>query len=1260
MKISKLKYVFAFVLLVAISVVSTNVQAVQMPNNGQIKLSTIVASQLAEIVGGDTSDTITVNNKVTSFNTSYYPTVLGTTMSPAQFYTLVDKTSGLSFKAYSLTVGTVTEQDAEYVKTGTYANTRVGLGLAFGLSYLSADQLANQSALDNYSNAYSYATQVYTWLANAGALGTASEDAIVSTMGGSELDRYRYIRNSVEQSLLKPSYTYNSESEAKAQPIEMGWSETNQRYEVTVQDTNALDTMALVNLAIQSENISYSKNGNYITFYSTEQIGSASNPATVKVIKSINGGRYAAEVVNLKDGSNSFAYLSGAAYNNDVYYVSFYTNALRVKVVKTLNSSYENSNTGDASVKGARYGVYSDAACTQLVQELVTDANGEAVTNPVEYKDYYVKELSASEGCKINSNVVKASANQAKVESNGQRVVTVQSGEDVIYGGFRMIVSTSPDLSGNTTKVPSVGSEITLTLDSDPSQVYVKTVDENGYVDFTNIPYGHYTCTETKRPNVSGAEKVDLMDPMSIFINSEETFIYSKIVNTEVAQRYVKIIKTDAESGNLVTATATTYKVVNSKGETVVQKTMYPVEKELNEYVTEDDKGVVYGYVVLPEKLPADTYKVYEVTAPYGYYNQSAATGKPIATFTVEPNSTDDYDRTQIVEVNTQNKVQKANLTLSVKGNVLTGTNTQSAYGQTGVERPAYTTQAIQGATYDVVANEDIVTGDGVVHYKAGDVVYSGTTDANGKITTKLYIGSYTIKMTSAPEGYELDTTERTVEVTYQDQKVEEYDLPVENYTLTRQEYDLDVTKVFSGLNFYKQGETDKVESIDSDAFADVVVGIYAAEDIKNVYGTVVIAKDTLVDVVIFDKDGKGTFASEYPMGKFYAKEIATNENYALSNEKYEFEAKPTNNTDARFEVSVGEIVNEALRVTQFKLTKIEEVIYEEENTGVVARLASFAEGILNGLLSNVEKTTDVTRLQDAKYAVYYLDEDGKYYALLEKVGDDFVEVVRTTDENGEFVIEGLPFGSYAVKEVEAPRYYDLNESSYGFDLTQTSKEQELVLQDVRTKVDVNIAVVDEDGNKLEKAVVQLVDPETNEVAYEAETDEDGIASFEQIRAGRYIRQVVSLDDKYVVPGVKELYLEEDSDLVETVKVKFITGKILINKTDDETGEVVPDCLFRVTNEAGEVVAEERTDDNGQLLIAGLRYGVYYVEEVEAAEGYEKSDLVFEVTITEDGHTYVVDFTNVPTGDIAVALYAIIALVSVAAITVSVKKLRKN
>ena len=78
------------------------------------------------------------------------------------------------------------------------------------------------------------------------------------------------------------------------------------------------------------------------------------------------------------------------------------------------------------------------------------------------------------------------------------------------------------------------------------------------------------------------------------------------------------------------------------------------------------------------------------------------------------------------------------------------------------------------------------------------------------------------------------------------------------------------------------------------------------------------------------------------------------------------------------------------------------------------------------------------------------------------------------------------------------------------------------------------------------------------------------------------------------------------------------------------------------------------------FLLTGLRYGKYTVEEIEAAENYEKSDLVVEVEIAEDGKTYEVEFTNVNTGDIAVALYGVIALVSAAAITMTVKKMKRD
>ena len=134
-----------------------------------------------------------------------------------------------------------------------------------------------------------------------------------------------------------------------------------------------------------------------------------------------------------------------------------------------------------------------------------------------------------------------------------------------------MIVSIS-DLTGDTTKEPAVGSVMKLTLNSNPDEYYTETVDEHGYVDFTDIPYGHYTCTEIEKVK----PELDFMDPLPIYINSEETFIYSKLVNTEVAQRYVRIEKQDAESGKIIPMANTVFQVRDSEGNLVIQSIKYP------------------------------------------------------------------------------------------------------------------------------------------------------------------------------------------------------------------------------------------------------------------------------------------------------------------------------------------------------------------------------------------------------------------------------------------------------------------------------------------------------------------------------------------------------------------------------------------------------------------------------------------------------------------------------------------------------------
>lgn len=79
----------------------------------------------------------------------------------------------------------------------------------------------------------------------------------------------------------------------------------------------------------------------------------------------------------------------------------------------------------------------------------------------------------------------------------------------------------------------------------------------------------------------------------------------------------------------------------------------------------------------------------------------------------------------------------------------------------------------LSDAVFQLHAKEDIVTGDGVVHYHAGELVDTLTT-VQGMIASKpLYLGTYTLTEMTAPDGYILDSTPHDVTLSYGGQGVE-------------------------------------------------------------------------------------------------------------------------------------------------------------------------------------------------------------------------------------------------------------------------------------------------------------------------------------------------------------------------------------------------------------------------------------------------------------------------------------------------------
>ena len=132
---------------------------------------------------------------------------------------------------------------------------------------------------------------------------------------------------------------------------------------------------------------------------------------------------------HLINKANQMKAMGGIPSGYAVYYFNTSYNhqpmAFQVNNVATLSLRKSSSNTditnGNScySLANAKYGVYSNAACTSQVSTFTTNANGTSNSINLEPGTYYVKEISAPEGYYIDNTVktVSLSSGENKVVS---------------------------------------------------------------------------------------------------------------------------------------------------------------------------------------------------------------------------------------------------------------------------------------------------------------------------------------------------------------------------------------------------------------------------------------------------------------------------------------------------------------------------------------------------------------------------------------------------------------------------------------------------------------------------------------------------------------------------------------------------------------------------------------------------------------------------------------------------------------------------
>lgn len=639
--------------------------------------------------------------------------------------------------------------------------------------------------------------------------------------------------------------------------------------------------------------------------------------------------------------------------------------------------------------------------------------------------------------------------------------------------------------------------------------------------------------------------------------------------------------------------------------------------------------GAVYGIYAdeactkLIKKMPAtnakgesevkitktqDTVYLREISGPSGYVLDTKAYGvKLVVGQTASKNLTD--------------KEQKGALTIYKEGEVLTG----ATVTENGVTF-TYEKRKLKGAVYSVYAGADIKAADGTLIYKKGALVKDNlVTGDDGSVTLKnLYLGTYTVTETKAPDNYVCKGESKTVELAYAGQTVE-VQTGSATFLNERQK---------AAVRVEKQDEETK------NPLSGGIYGLYAAEDIK-VDGKTVVPKGTLIEKATTGADGKASYKAELPINYSYSiREIQAPELYLRNSEDtYTFTFKFTNDKEEK--------VNFSHTFTNKRVNATIDLVKEDSETGNSAQGDAVFEGAIYGLYAR----------EDINHP------DGRSGVLYKK--DEQVATL-TTDKEGKASVSNLYLGKYYLKEITPPVGYLLDEEEhdvncdYEGDQVETVKRNTVSKEDVikqpfqlikaadndKTDADllkgagfsaylISSLTVKDDGSYDFTNATPIVLTEDGKT--EMFTDERGYACSIPIPYGRYIVRETTTPHNFMPVDDFIVTVTENSSTPQVWRVLLddeFKAKLKIVKQDDETKQPVllantefkvydldaKKYVEQVTTYPNTVVHKSYfTDENGYLILPeSLKCGNYRIEEVSAPDGYTQNTQYVEIKVDKN------------------------------------------
>ena len=889
---------------------------------------------------------------------------------------------------------------------------------------------------------------------------------------------------------------------------------------------------------------------------------------------------------------------------------------------------------GDATLEGAVYGVYSDAACTKLLKTYTTDKNYQFETDYMRCgKTYYLKEITPPKGYLKNDKVYDIVADGVKFTAE-YNSVEKQVSEKPIKGDVAIIKGMGNGTAGIVPFEKSAQFQIYLASagsydKAKATERDILTTDLNGYAKSKQLPYGTYVVHQT-----IGADNTEKCPDFYVNV-TENGKTYQYLLNNPEFTAYLKIVKKDSKTHQTVLKKGTTYKIykVEENGnETLVAQKYSNGNKMMvvDRFVT-DETGEIITY----EKLKAGTYKVYEIEGPEGYKVNKSPVTVEINSNSYKTMKDELGNEYPYAECEYYNDVTYGKFTLDKMGPELCGRNDESSTDNTkevNVNPFDYEDVKLNGVVFELTAKEDILSQDnqGTVLFNKDSVVATITTgekadftnDCNGickynlnedgTMTLNVPLGEYTLREVKTRYGYVLPR-QALWDLSFKwNNKDDEYVLDVSENS---KEGKLDVYNDLVKTDITLQKQDSRI----GEPVADAVFGFYSRDNIYDRKGNIIVSAGEKIATVTTDENGVAKIPFNVPVmdegygkvdeqgqtvnktlnsGNYYFLEESVSDSYYIDREMHdvhlEYKNQDTATVSARVMVKEDQtetVISKRMIASSVEIKDCHLRINDDNGNEII----SWVSGDMSSIKMN-------ENLKKMGYSNVHVEKDNDYALKINGLlKDKEYTLTETRPADGFVTADAITF-----KLVESgsnncrTKVYVKSGDSF-----KENIDNQVVMYDDTTKVEFSKKDIT-NVRELSGCHMQVTDKETGVVMDEwVSTEESHVIEGKYAVDKTYVLTEKQPRDGYATAESIEFTVADDGK-VQKVSMTDDTIKVQFSKNASDTRKQLSGAKYKVYDSKGRKVYEFTTGKNSELIEGILKAGeTYTFKEVSAPKHYK-------------------------------------------------------